>query len=392
MTTIEFLNSVKPDSSFLSETALSFYDQSLYVAEAGQVAFNECFQAIGIDELRAMLEANELSVAGQFDQIKPEEKKSILSKVKDFFAKIWGAIKALFNKIIAAVKTFFSTATANGKKEVLSKAVNYFAKEYSKKEISFGKIYKYELGEFGAISKDLNSAVIDTCEYIIDDIKKSDRDKGATLKETLNVSSAKNIFKDMLGKKYKISEGDESVRETFRKSIISNDKLVEITSDNLKGKENQIIASIQAYAFSEKQWLNIIKNQYNDTKKVVDKLMNEAKNVVNATPYIVKEYCAICNAILTQCLTPCNNGINDSIKIVAGSYKKVAKSIISKYFQLSGKTVKESVEALDEDNMPKDAAEAEKSAEGDKVDDKDADKFVDDTDATVDEAFAWLEA
>lgn len=374
MTTMEYLNTIKSDASWVSETAQSFYDQSLYLSEAMQIAYNDTFKAIGLEELATVMEADELSVAGQFDT--PEKKKSVLKKIGDFFAKIWAAIKAFFNKILSSIKMFIRKNKDKGYDKLIDEAEKFFG-NYKGEEIVFGKVISLDAkAESKRIAEALKSdqKVIDD---VFEEIKKFDwtKDSVATLRNKLGITVYKDETMEVL-RKAGILDKDQSIRDSIRSRMTKD-----VREFSTKQGFHEVCSTIKAVAFKDEAWTGYIKDQYNEMKKNIDKQLKQAKELTNITTSIIKEFTALCNTCETI-NSQVVGGFNDGIKAFVGSYTKAAKSMIVKYLGLSPKN-KGEVEKIGE-STEENNGDSVKNAEGEIVSDKDV------SDDLVDEAFAWL--
>lgn len=336
MTTMEFLNSINPDDRFVSETAQSYFDQSLYLAEGIQVTYNETFQAIGLEELAMVMEADEEGLPA-FDATAKEtsdkDKKTIISKITDFFKKVWSYIKAFFNKIINTIKAYFSKYKANFSK-YFAEAIKYF-KDYNGKEITFGSFYT----NFSLIG------VYANCDqYIFKGIKQIAETSYNALIKTSNLNSdveayEKTFNKDEIFKSLGLGGfGDKSLREAFKKFLFRKSETVDIKTSTIK--ENKYISMIEMNAFKDKHWLDVVKKHYNDSKKFIDDLMKKAKDVVNKNSDNIKIFMKGCRTLL-MLMSQGVAASNDAIKDFSSKTNSVAKRIIIKFFQLSGRNPKE---------------------------------------------------
>ena len=106
-----YLNSIKPDMSFIPESA-SFKDAGIFTERSIQDAFNEAFIGLAMNEMtmfeKAINEADEDASKEAEKKASPEKKKEILGSIKKFFTFIWGKIKGFFINIIDKVKEIYT--------------------------------------------------------------------------------------------------------------------------------------------------------------------------------------------------------------------------------------------------------------------------------------------
>lgn len=371
MTTIEFLNSVKPDNGFVSETAQSFYEQSLYLAEAIQLAYNETFQGIGLEELGMLSESTDILT--EADDNDPKEKKRILDWIKGLWAKIWGAVKGFFNNLITTIKAYFGKYKKNHQ-TLLSEAFKFF-NTYEGKELSFGKVYEARLNPDTVSNrfKDDIGLIEKSVKGVYDVMAKFDfkNDTKATISNLTGLSTTKkDLFEKLgIGSKKGLRDG---IKEKYTKGV----DLKEVTSSNIGTQKD----NISKYAYNEKGWLDAIKKQYNDMKKFVDGLLNDAKKLVNTTPAVAKEF-ANCAKSYSIWATQLVGATNDTIKEIISKINMTSNRIIVAYLKASGKKVKD---VLGEATEPEEV----KGAEGELVSDKDVSDDL--LDESVEAAFDWL--
>ena len=91
-----FLKEAPIVEGIIPSYAMNFSESALFVCESMERSYNSLFQGIGINEL-AYYEENGTLIDYCTEA---EEQKSLKEKVKEFFTKLWGAIKGFFEDVL----------------------------------------------------------------------------------------------------------------------------------------------------------------------------------------------------------------------------------------------------------------------------------------------------
>lgn len=191
-------------SNIIPDHCLTFAEQSLYVAEAAQAAFNEMFESIGIDELAVYESTGSVAVyeGARLDAFK--------EKAIGVFKKIWSAIKEAYDK----VSNWFDQKF----REMRQKKLNKFNADNVAKipaDRNLGKTRSYDLSEnFASNTQAAANKIFNAESWTKDNIS----DKAENFKKTIfssisgisgveDLSQMKEKLKErMLGKEVEISK------------------------------------------------------------------------------------------------------------------------------------------------------------------------------------------
>jgi hypothetical protein len=200
----------------------------------------------------------------------------------------------------------------------------------------------------------------------------------------------KNFSKDMIEDTF--LPKDESLRKAIKAEITEGDGFTRDSSGKvtghlqtdirLMGKDinPRVAGLLEELVRNVKKWLEATKKSYNETKKSIDSMMKQAKQLTNINHRSVRAYCGSCkkiNSILTKMIgtiTRCYRKIySDGVRVV----KKVIAG--AKKWQKEKKSTNESFEYEFNSYDPMDEAfnfyleedEEAKSSEDDNVEDFD---------------------
>ena len=381
-----FLNSIQP-SNVIPESA-SFNDMAIFANRAIQDVYNET--AIS-------LVANEMSV---FESVMLHEeddgnasasvKKSTLDKIKKFFADIWARIKEFFQKIIDKIKKFFE------KKQL--EAMNRLMKKYN----DAIAVYKNagaqaKNDEFGyAINPSYAKGLLEAMEEMPQSAEESAKEAFDVLKKLPKENKDSTAGEEALEKlgwtKDKIKEeyADQIKDGSLRKIVAAAVEGVDLEGNTVTNQAQmkitgQSILSPVGKALEEtvrniKKWLEATKKSFNNSKKAIDKMMKQARDIVNINHRTVRTYCKACNAV-THWITKYIGAITRVYKKLYSDGVRVVKKVIAgaKKWQNEKKSTNESYEynfnsysSIDEGfDFYLEEDEESKSSEDDSVEDFD---------------------
>ena len=321
-----FLNSIKPNTTFIPESA-SYGDMAIFTERAIQDSYNETIIAIAHEEM-AMFEStmylNELSDDALKKSASTKSKGNILERIKQFFKTIWEKIKGFFTNIITKIKELFTKFKADKGKilEVdFTRALDALPKDWKIDGIapfdSYKKIYRFAIQNIDIADQNVNEAY-------------------AYMKKNLKKFSAQDMDQfnaDAVAKKFKRFDSEKDV--TFKNWIeAATDNTVKDENGNVKGTKELTASEIKSnkgliidVVFNGKDWSTAVKKCYDSSKKNVDKTMERAKQIVNANPDGINAFLAISK----QCLSLMTK--------ISGLMTSAMKSIRSNYVSLVSKVV-----------------------------------------------------
>ena len=256
-----FLNSIKPDMTFIPESA-SFNDMSIFTDRALQDAYNEAAITITGQESSIfesiMNEAEGDSDGGNNAEVSKETKKSLLKTVGDFFGWLWGKIKGFFQTIADKIKELFNKAVlaaGKGSAKDFNEALANLPKDFTMKAkfrliTNEDKLMKHCKDTFNEVQK--------TVKFAMDQAQWTDDATETKLKEIeqldISYSNAKKKFEDLF----------RSSPVVVKKSEIESNKKI-----------------ISDYVFRPDGWLKEIGDLYDATKKALDGDMKSLKETIN---------------------------------------------------------------------------------------------------------------
>lgn len=276
-----YLNSLKPDTSYIPESA-SFNDMTIFAQRAYQDAYNEAFFALASQEM-AVFEAaihEEDGGAITSQQIDARDKKGLLEIVKNAISTIWQKVKGFFSDIITRIQKKF----ADFKKEQGDKIKNDFKKGVAnlKDDYKAKGIYKFEWLK--------KQDVMDKANAVADLAKKAYDD-------ALADNWADTYNKDAIAKALGFDSADNFKIEAPEK--------VEVTAADIKSAQQMIINTV----FDPNGMIKRIKIAYKAAKKSVDDALKSAKSAMgkgkenrelNAACKSIISFCRDCSSMITK--------------------------------------------------------------------------------------------
>ena len=270
-----FLNSIKPDMSFIPESA-SFNDMVVFTNRAIQDAYNEAAISITCQEIAifesALNEASEdpTSVlkndpaAAANAPVSQEQKKTILGTIKKFFSWIWDKIKGFFSTIISKIKEIFAKVVVGkgkGTRENFISAIDKFEKDEKLKDTEF-KVYPFNFTkEIAKVIMAANGEIISTTKSFIN--------KDIT---------ADNVADEVENFKKAADDDNKALKEAekaYKKEI--KDSTIKCTISHIKSNKNTILDVV----YGGSGWLKYVEKSYSECKKVIDDNMKSFKEAVN---------------------------------------------------------------------------------------------------------------
>lgn len=357
-----FLNSLQP-SNIIPESA-SFTDMAIFANRGIQDAYNETAISLAYGEM-AVFESVVLNEAEDDVKIK----KSVLDKVKEFFANIWKKIKEFFMKIIDKIKAFFDKKKLEAMNKLMAK-FNAAVKVYK----SAGS--KAANDDFGYFADPVTAKdYLDIAEVIpstAENLTRSVLDKLVSMSKETKDSTAGEDFvneylKDTVEKMMEEIKGDQSLKKAIKSESDEEIEQVRILGSNI----GQKASALEELVRNVKAWMNSTKKCYNSSKKAIDGMMNQAKKLTNINHRTVRAFCSACRkttSALTRIVGAINrvykkyysDGLRCVKKVIAGA-KKWQSSNESVDFSITADTIEESfnfyLEGEDEDTKKSDDTE-----------------------------------
>ena len=329
-----YLNSIKPDTSYIPESA-SLNDKAIFAERAYQDAFNEAFFALASQEM-AVFEAAIHEADGEAANVNPESKKKLLDVVKNAITTIWTKVKGFFLDTIQTIqKKFndFKKAQGDKIKNDFKKGVAALPADYKAKGI-----YKFDWIKNPAI-KDKTDAVANLANKAYGEIGIdgfADKYNKNTIAQALGFDSAENFE-------------------------IKAPEKVEVSVADIKSAQGLILDTV----FDPNSFLKSIKVAYKNAKKSIDGAMKSARDAINKKDKSFAEHNKACKEAISFC-KDCSSIITKYVskrltvlKAVRGNYAALLAKIAIKG---SGKV--KDTKAVGEDteitiNVPDDKADVE---------------------------------
>lgn len=265
-----FLNSIKPDMSFIPESA-SFNDMVVFTNRAIQDAYNEAAISITCQEIAifesALNEASEdpTSVvkndpaAAANAPVSQEQKKTILGTIKKFFSWIWDKIKGFFGTIISKIKEIFAKVMVGKGKGTRDNFIAALDKYEGDADFN---VYPFEF------SKLISKTVMAGHEEII-----------SAAKSILNKDITADNVAEEVEKFRKAAEEDNKAIKEFEKSAKKEikDSTIKVKIANIKANKNTILDVV----YGGSGWLKQVEKSYGTCKKAIDDNMKTFKDLIN---------------------------------------------------------------------------------------------------------------
>jgi hypothetical protein len=333
-----FLNSLTP-LNVIPESA-SFNDMSIFTERAIQDAYNEAAislacQEIAVFESVVLREEDTVGDAADSAVASATVKKSVLDYVKEFFAKIWKAIKEFFQKLIDKIKAFFDKKQLEAMNKLMKKfnaaVAVYKSASGDAKNDDFGYfadpgLAKLALDFMAETPGEAEAAAREALDGLIK-LSKEKRDSTAGqeyIEKNFNV-------KDNIDK----IRGDKTVKK-FVKSYLEdvvnggdeNKDLIRIMGSNIGSKAGDLEFLVR----NVRSWMDGVKKTYQKSKKAIDTMMKQARQLTNINHRSVRAYCSACRKLsgfLTKICSACNrfynrmyrDGVKCVKKVIAGAKK-----------------------------------------------------------------------
>lgn len=322
-----YLNSLKPDTSYIPESA-SISDKAIFVDRSLQDIYNEAFFSLASQEMAlfeaAIHEADEGgAITSEYNDATPEKKKGLLEIVKTAISKIWKKIKGFFFDRITEIKK----KIADHKKEHESKIKSDFKKaaDALPNDYVVKNIYDLEWST-GILSKieDGIKAAADLADEAFNNRLAEDWDKKYNSEE-IN----KKLF------------GDDATEFKVEKA-----KKVDLSGDKIKGYSQRILNTV----FNYKELLGSINGAYKKAKETVDKALKSAKDAMGKGKDY-KELNKVCKRIISFCrdtesrITKFVSKYITFYRAFRGSYSALIAKVIAKGNKAAGKSDKKEAES-----------------------------------------------
>lgn len=258
----DILKEVGTDYSCISSNCLTFYEQSLYIAERTEAAFNELFENIGINELAVYESTGETII---YEGSKLQDFKNNVIKV---FQSIWAKIKGMYDK----VTEYFDKK----RKAFLSEVHDLYLDNWKEclnliPEKGLGKVH-----DASDNTKDFEQEFLSNALDVQDEINN-------TLDKLLK-SSSEDLASDIKDAKSNIEEKIVSTISGASASTLSDAK--KELREKLLGKEvTADKAWVGAHIFEAIDFVmksgvkKGLQNMYKNEKKNIDKTISELKKI-----------------------------------------------------------------------------------------------------------------
>ena len=268
------LEACATDSSIIPNFTSTFLENSMWIAEAAEVEFNEMFKKIGVDELSIYESTGEVVV---YEGAKLKAAKEGFIK---FFQGLWKKIKGAYDRVLQYFETKRKEANESIIKDVNAADIARLeSKEAKSGKISFGTIHTYPKGE---VAESMGAKAGAYAQKVSQEWKaavgKSDEDK-----ENLKKNISERIISEVYGNGAKdLAAAKRILREQCLGEEVNVDipyiksHLEEMKSVVLKGSTKDAIKK------SFQQSKTIIDNCISECKKFDDDMMPIAKPLVNS--------------------------------------------------------------------------------------------------------------
>lgn len=305
-----YLNSIKPDTSYIPESA-SDMDKCIFAERAFQDVLNESFFAIAAQEM-AIFE----SVINEADGDKPastEQKKNLLEIIKKAATTVWEKAKGYYLEALKSVKEKFAQ-------------------------------FKKEKGD--KIKADFTAAV-------------AKLPKDFVAKGIYDFSNAKNVYLDCLGGLPKIhtyakgvtdgnfnKEGAINAAVDGAKVLTANFTAEGVKIEKKDAKASDIKSNVETIidmVFKADNMIDVLKKTYDRNKRLIDDIMKAAKEAMNKN----KD-----NKAITKVAKDSVKGIKDVTSVLtklSGICISTLKAIRTNYVSLIAKVVVSGKKAVKED-------------------------------------------
>lgn len=324
-----YLNSIKPDTSYIPES-VSLSDKAIFLDRALQDIYNEAFFSLASQEM-AVFEAaiHEGDEEGAVNNATPEKKKNLLEIIKKAISAIWSKVKGFFADIIEKIKKKFAEFKKNHNEKLkkdFEKGIDKLPDNYEAKGI-----YELEyIGKASIMAKTIYAAKLAQKAY----------------NDALADDWANKYNKDAIAKELGFDSADNFKVEAPEKVTISKSDII---------KDRSLIVDT---VFDHAMWIKEIKNAYKDAKKVIDDAMKAAKSCINERDKSYAELNKACKEIVSFC-RDCSSMISKYVSKKLNVLRAVRSNYTALFIKIamkgSGKDKKE-VENNDEGSVATESA------------------------------------
>jgi len=348
-----YLNSIKPDTSYIPES-VSLSDKAIFLDRALQDVYNEAFFTLASQEMAVfesvIREADEEdggAVTAQYNDASasPEKKKGLLEIIKKAISTIWSKVKGFFVDIIENIKKKFAEFKKNHNdklKKDFEKGIDKLPANYQAKGI-----YKFEY-----INK----------QDIMDKTKAAANLAKKAYDAALADDWAKNYNKDAIAKELGFSSADDFKIEAPEK--------VAVNKSDINGAKALIIKTV----FDPDGFLKQIKEAYKSAKTIIDDAMKAAKSCINKKDKSYADLNKACKEIISFC-RDCSSMISKFVSKKLNVLKSVRSNYTALFIKIAMK------------GSGKDKKEAEAENKDENVASESAHIYTDE----IEESFAFLE-
>jgi hypothetical protein len=258
---IDELKNIKSDSSFIPEGCASFVEEATFIIGAIDEDYDELMESLSLsegDECAPETEPDTEPVEDTNESAVVTEKfdpKAAGSSIVEFLKKIWAKIKAAFEKVIKWIGEQVKNAKAKG----LDKLAAKWDKVEFKADAKLGSFHaSKKLGDTKWMSA-LTKKAVGTDAFV---------DNGGNA----NLGAIPSKVLKSVG----ISAGNEVSVKDMRKALkdyfLSEDSVIAVTGSNIGSVKSDVLAILNGGQKAE------VKSAYNEARKVINGLIDEAKS------------------------------------------------------------------------------------------------------------------
>lgn len=257
-------------TSIIPDHCLSFYEQSLYVAEAAHAAYNECFKEIGIEEL-AVFESTGSTIVYEDGS---QGLADIKAKIVKIFTNIWASIKEAYEKMIKKIDEIAKTTRTKYVNKITVDGLKVIADD-----TKFGTIHEFKDADFVAMAKECNTKCAAFMMKIDSEFKKSTAENVKDVKESLS----KELLTGVVGGSYESLDSYKTKKseEVCGKSFEVDKKWV---VDNFKTIQDVV---------AEGSMKSLLKGTFNQERLVIDNIIRSTKGIKAEDTFYIKDKAAL---------------------------------------------------------------------------------------------------
>ena len=321
-----YLNSLKPDTSYIPESA-SISDKAIFVDRALQDIYNEAFFSLASQEM-ALFEAaiHEADEEGAVNDATPEKKKGLLEIVKTAVSNIWKKIKGFFFDRVTEIKK----KIADHKKEHESKIKSDFMKAVKALPADYTVKNIYDIKWSNGILLNISNAIT-----------------GASALATKAYNQASSLSAEEWDKVYNSEAVDKKLfGQDATEFKVEKAKKVDMTASDIDSNSKAIIDIVFGY----KTLLDRINKAYKSAKEAVDNALKSAKEAMGKGKEY-KELNSTCKRIISFCkeisskITKFVSRYITFYRAFRGSYNALVAKVIAKGNKAAGKSDKKEEES-----------------------------------------------